>query len=359
MTHARHEARSTLRCVSAACVLLALGGPAGTVLARGVTHVADDPSLPQQPTPPAALAPQHDEYPPVRNLSLVHFFSIEGDVKTEPLRKGIADLGTAEVEARIVYGPENTSSRPGRWFLAIEAPAALKSTDVAKTLKRAASSVDVLVCTSFDAQVGAGTAGMGTAFGMTARDWVLGMSNDLRWADTFIGRYQFYSVPGRLDAAAIKDRMKKLIEPFAQGEAQGRGDVGTLVRDGFTWKITSELDAAQAKKLDKSLEKLDGVVLARADAAGKTLLVQFDLESLRVSAPALVKAKDGVTTSTSSSSSPGGPAGDPVRARFDVNPLLDLLAKEKVTVGPLEKKDAARAGAEGGDKPPEKAPPGG
>jgi hypothetical protein len=297
----------------------------------------------------------------VRNLSLVHFFSIEGDVKTEPLRKGIADLGTAEVEARIVYGPENTSSRPGRWFLAIEAPAALKSSDVAKTLKRAASSVDVLVCTSFDGKVGAGSAAAGAGFGMTARDWVLGMSNDLRWADTMFGRYQFYSVPGRLDAATIKDRLKKLMEPFAQGQAQG--EVGTLVRDGFTWRITSTLDAAQAKKLDKALEKIDGVVLARTDASAQTLMVQFDLESLRVSAPAPAKAQDGATTSTSSSSSPGAPAGDPVRARFDVNPLLDLLAKEKVTVGPLEKKVSSpggeSGGESGGDKPPEKGAAGG
>ena len=351
MNHARNGARSTW-CCALGCTLLALGATA-----HAATRFADDPAVPQSPAQqPNPLAAQHDEYPPARNLALVHFFSIEGDVKTEPLRKGIADLGTAEVEARIVYGPENTSSRPGRWFLAIEAPSALKSTDVAKALKRAASSVDVLAWTSFNGMVGPGSAGAGTAFGMTARDWVLGISNDMRWADTLAGRYQFYSVPGRLDAATIKDRLKKLIEPFAPGQA----NVGTLVRDGFTWKITSELDAAQAKKLDKALEKLDGVVIARADAAAKTLMVQFDLDNLRVSAPAPAKDKGTASSSaTASSSTPGAPAGDPVRARFDVNPLLDLLAKEKVTVAPLEKAKADAGGDAGGAAPPEKPPAGG
>lgn len=347
MSHARHELGAGLRGAIAAALC--------ALLARGATASPGEPATPQKPDPLAALAPQHDEYPPVRNLSLVHFFSIEGDVKTEPLRKGIADLGTAEVEARIAYGPENTSSRPGRWFLAIEAPAAVKSSDVAKVLKRAASSVDVLAWTSFNGPAAPGTAGASGAFGMSPREWALGISNDLRWADTFLGRYQFYSVPGRLDAAAIKDRLKKAVEAFAPGQ----GDVGTLVRDGFTWQITSTLDAAQAKKLDKALEKLDGVVLARTDAAAKTLLVQFDLDGQRVSAPPRAKAKDasGTSTTTSSSSS-GAQTSEPVRARFDVNPILDLLAKEKVTVATSAKRETVPGGDAGGE-PPSKDPGGG
>lgn len=340
----RPTRHATTTCGRLALVCALFGGSAA---AADVTGATQAPAPQNPPNPLGALAREHDEYPPVRNLALVHFFSIEGDVKTEPLRKGIADLGTAEVEARIVYGPENTSSRPGRWFLAIEAPAAVKSSDVAKVLKRAASSVDVLAWTSFNGPAAPGTAGASGAFGMSPREWALGISNDLRWADTFLGRYQFYSVPGRLDAATIKDRLKKAVEAFAPGQ----GDVGTLVRDGFTWQITSALDAAQAKKLDKALEKLDGVVLARTDVAAKTLMVHFDLDGQRVSAPPRAKANDANGTTTSSSSSSGAQTGEPVRARFDVNPILDLLAKEKVTVATIEKRETAPGGDAGGEPP--------
>ncbi|MBK7874738.1 MAG: cation transporter [Planctomycetes bacterium] len=268
-------------------------------------------------------------YPPVRNAALLTFFSIEGKLDPEPLRKALAALGTKEVEARIVYGPESTNARPGRFFLAVEAPAGVKPKELVAALKKGASVVEQEVATCFKGPVrDLPDSGAGRMAGMTARDWVLGISNDLRWADTSAGWYQFFSTPGKLDAATIADRFEKLFAPF------GMRTVGTLVREGFTWNLAAPCEAATAKKLEKAMQKLPGVRLARVDADNRTLTVQFDLESLLVSGPAVpdrMLAGAAGRPPAEDATPPTRGARTP-RVRFDVNPILDLLEKEGVAV---------------------------
>lgn len=286
-------------------------------------------------------------YPPKRNAALLHFASIEGKVEPEPLRKAIVELGTSTVEARIVYGPESTASRPGRWFLAVEAPATVSTKDLIKALKRGANTVEELAFTCFKGRVrdlpDNGTGGLA---GVGARDWVLGMSNDLRWADTFAGWYQFYSTPGKMDAATIADRFAKLFGPI------GGGSVGTLVREGVTWNVTSPVDDAVAKRVEKAIVKLPGVVLAKLDAKEKTLRVEFVLDDLRVSGPAVpVELLASLPAAGDGAKADAG-APKPPRARFDVNPLLDALDKERVTVAQRDRAAVELPSAGGAGGPP-------
>ncbi|MBI5362079.1 MAG: hypothetical protein HZA53_02800 [Planctomycetes bacterium] len=292
--------------------------------------------------PPADLDAA-ELYPPKRNASLLTFFSIEGKLDPEPMRKALAELGTKDVDARIVYGPESTGARPGRFFLAVEAPASVKSKELVAALKKGASVVEQEATTCFKGPVrDLPDAGPGRMAGFSPRDWVLGVSNDLRWADTSAGWYEFFSTPGKLDAATIADRFAKLFGPF------GLSSVGTLVREGFTWKLAPPCDVAAAKKAEKAIAKLAGVKLARLDAAAGTLTVQFELDGLVVSGPPVPDALLALAAGRAAPE-PGAEkkaATRTPRVRFDVNPILDLLEKEKLALAPVEAVPAAGGDAE-------------
>jgi hypothetical protein len=305
--------------------------------------LAQEPPARELPPPPAALDADA-VYPPERNTTLLRFYSIEGKLDPEALRKAIAELGTPEVEARIVYGPESTPARPGRFFLALEAPATLAEKDVTKAVKRGAATVELAAFTCFQ-----GSArelpddAAGRRLGLGVRDWLLGMSNDLRWADANAGWYEYFFVPGKLDAKTIADRFAKLFGPF------GVSSAGTLVREGFTWSVASPCDEATAKKVEKALAKLPGVRLARLDVAAKTLTVQFELDDLSTSGPA-VPAE--LLARAAGREPPAADARPPTatkvpRVRFDVNPILDVLEKAKVGVARVASPAAAGGGADG------------
>lgn len=286
-------------------------------------------------------------YPPVRNAALLTFYSIEGKLDPEPMRKALAELGTKDVDARIVYGPESTGARPGRFFLAVEAPASVKSKELVAALRKGASVVEQEATTCFKGPVrDLPDVGPGRMAGLSARDWVLGVSNDLRWADTSAGWYEFFFTPGKLDAATIADRFAKLFGPF------GMSSVGTLVREGFTWKLALPCDATAAKKAEKAIAKLAGVKLARLDAQAGTLVLQFDLDGIVVSGPPVPDAlldRAAGRAAPEPGAEKRATARTP-RVRFDVNPVLDLLEKEKLALVPPEPAPAAG----GAEEPPAK-----
>jgi len=286
-------------------------------------------SLPQ--TPPVA-APDPSAYPPQRNASLLRFFSVEGEIKAEALRKALKDLGTGEVEARMAYGPLTTGSRPGRYFFAVEVPATLKESEVVKALRKGAATVEVVAWTAFEGEAlelpGGGLGGEGF-MGMSPRDWVLGSSNDLRWVDMLRGRFQYYALPEKLDAATIKDRMVKLLQPFGRASALREVERGVL-----SWQLVLPIEEALAKKVEKALAKLDGVTQARLDAKSGLLQAQFTLEDLHASAPPSPRPPPAGAADAAPAAEADPAKALAPRARFDVNPVLDLLAKEKLTVAP-------------------------
>lgn len=317
-------------------------------------------SLPQGPAPKSPEDPAKkgsagledslkvpDAYPPVRPKALVHYFTIEGDLKADPIKRALVELGTPEIEARIVYGPENTVSFPRRFFVAIEAPAAVGVRELMNALRKGASKIEEAEWTCFQGkELQVPDPDMGAKYGVGMRDWIVGSSNELRWTDTVLGFHQFYYAPGKMTAAEIADKWKKLFGPF------GSGEVGVVVREGFTWRLADPIDTSSAKKAEKAIGKLDGVKESHIDVAAKRLVVAFDLDGLKISGPIPAKpaglgAGAGEVKTANAESQPAP------RPHFDTTPVFDILDKEKITLAPPE------PGSDGKDEPVEKRDGGG
>lgn len=277
-----------------------------------------------------------DLYPAERPLSVLHFYSVEGEMKAEPLAKAFGELKTDKAQCRIAYGPVSASSRPKNQFVAVEAPATAKAKDVERALERGGFKAEPVAATCFQGpqrRMGGG----GGPLGLSTRDWLLGTSGDLRWAESLLGFSEFFHVPGKLDAKQIADRVKKLGEPF------GQGDIGKLVVDTFTWRLEGTLDEAVAKRLEKAVLKLPQVKRAAVDAATRTIALEVALEGVRVSGlPIPLPIPEEFKAFGEQAAAAAGTPLDVPRVRWDTLPLWELLDKEALVPRTIEK--AAPAG---------------
>jgi hypothetical protein len=257
-----------------------------------------------------------DPYPAERPKAHVLFFMLEGELKAEPLRKALSDLSTKEAECKLVYGPRKTPARPGAQFVAVEAPAALGAKELGGALRKGCANADAVACTVFKGPAeGTGSNSEGQGFlGMGARDFVLGMSGDIRWYDASGGWRQFYFGAGKIGAKEIADRYQKLFGPLGGGEA------GEVVHESLRWTLAEPLDPKAAARAEKALSKLPGVTKATIDPAQRVLALELRLENLKSSGPVLAF--------------PGAPDAGPVRVRFDTQALFEVLDKEKLALAP-------------------------
>ncbi len=265
---------------------------------------------------PQSKEPAPDPYPPERPKAHVLFFMLEGELKAEPMRKALSELGTKEAECKLVYGPRKTAARPGAQFVALEAPSALGAKELTAALRKGCSNAEPVACTVFKGEAGGmGANSEGQGFlGMGARDFVLGMSGDIRWYDALGGWRQFYFGAGRIDAKEIADRYQKLFGPL------GGGTAGEVVRENLRWTLAEPLDPKAAARAEKALAKLPGVARATLDAGQRLLTLELRLENLKSSGPVLAF--------------PGAPDPSPVRVRFDTQALFEVLDKEKLALAP-------------------------
>jgi len=254
----------------------------------------------------AAPAP----YPPERPKAHVLYFMLAGELKAEPLRKALSELSTKEAECRLCYGPRKADARPGAQFVAVEAPAAIGWKELVPALRKGCTTADPLCVTLFQGvNEGPGSDSEAPGFlGMGMRDFVLGMSGDIRWYEASAGWRQFFFGAGKIGAKEIADRYQKLFGPV------GGKPVGALVEEGLRWTLAEPLDAKAASRAEKSIAKLPGVLRCSIDATQRVLTAEFRLEELR------------------SAAAPLGP-----RARFDTSTLFEILDKEKLVLASGEK----------------------
>ncbi len=266
--------------------------------------------------PGQSKEPAPELYPAERPKTHVLFFMLEGELKAEPLRKALSDLSTKEAECKLVYGPRKTPARPSAQFVAVEAPAALGAKELAGALRKGCANADPVACTVFKgAAEGMSSNSEGQGFlGMGARDFVLGMSGDIRWYDASGGWRQFYFGTGKIEAKEIADRYQKLFGPLGGGEA------GEVVRESVRWTLAEPLDPKAAARAEKALAKLPGVAKAAIDPAQRELVLELRLENLKSSGPVMAF--------------PGGTEAGPVRVRFDTQALFEVLDKEKLALAP-------------------------
>jgi hypothetical protein len=293
-----------------------------------------------------------DLYPPQRSKTRLLFFSLDGDIRADPVRKALAELSSKDAECHVAYGPVSSAARPNKSFVAVEAPVEKSARDVQRALKHGVPAVEELAVTCFlgePKKLGGGTSGY------SPRDWVLGMTNDLRWVESFAGFSEFFFTPGKLTADVLTDRFRKLGDPF------GQGDIGKLVKDEFTWTLAGPtdghaegpLDPAAAKRAEKAIAKLEGVRDAKIDVAAKTLRVAVELDGLKIGGPPLAFAPPKPPEAGhGDAKSSGEVSADAPRVRFDTTPVFDALDKEKigVTVPAKAEPEKPEGKKDGGDK---------
>ncbi len=279
----------------------------------------------QQP----AAKPAPELYPPERPATHVLFFLLDGKLEAEPLRKALSELSTKDASCALVCGPRQTPARPGAQFVAVEAPASVGTKELLPALRKGCEGVSALAVTCFEggsSTLGANAEGQGF-LGMGARDFVLGMSGEVRWYDAQGGWRQFYSLAGKLGAKEIADRYAKLFGPF------GSGDPGHVAEERLHWTLAEPLDAKAAARAEKAIARLAGVTRCRLDPSARTLALELRLENLKSSGPRLSfpgadPAREGAAPAA------GARENAPVRARFDTLAVFEILDKEKLALAP-------------------------
>lgn len=262
--------------------------------APSATPCAAAPSARQESGPARAV---EAAYPAERHATTLHYFALGGEVDGQALERAVAALD-AEGRARIVAGPASCSTRPKRRFLALEAPAELQPKALIGALRRASGEIEALAATSFETSEGA----LPGILAYSARECVVGMADEMRWFEERDGRRTFWFVSGKLAADDLAKRFRRLYEPF------GHPDVGRLVEHPLEWTLAAPVDAAAAKKAERAIAKLPGVLSARIDAAAGTLEARLAIDGVRQSLA-------------------GGGEGLPSRLRWPTNALLDVLAE--------------------------------
>lgn len=274
-------------------------------------------------------------YPPVRNATVVYAFSIPEDSKGDAIRTALAALSTKEADCRIRYGPKKAESRPSRVFVLVEAPANVPAKDVAKALEKGAKSVEQLAWTAFRSEDPKLRRGVGGGMpGLTPRDFLLGMSNELRWVEAGGGISEFFLVPGKMNTATLQDRFEKLVKPF------GVKDVGAVLSDTIQWKLLVPVDPAAAKRAEKEIGRIEGVKSVQIDAQAGRLVALVKLESsTRGALPSVLESDDNTLGGTLAAQRDPAP-----RVRFETNAFLDALEKEKIQVQAASKESDGPGG---------------
>jgi hypothetical protein len=277
----------------------------------------------------AGLAPQDASgLPPVRHPTCLRFYTFEGDVKPEVLRKAVESLSTKEAAARVTTGPATVSSRPKARFLVLEVPSRTPGKDLEAALKKVCPHAGELAWTAFQGK----SRSLPSILGYSGLECVVGMDNDLRWFDLAGGLARFFYTPGKFDAKSLRARFGKLYQPFNAGE------LGELVHDSIEWQLADPVDASAAKAAEKAIAKIPGVRKARIDVAVRVLTAEIEHDGLQgaVIGPAAGVGKE--------SSGNGGAQRSPLGSGFLLDEVLGALEAAKIAV------ETRAAPAPGGEK---------
>ena len=272
----------------------------------------------------APRAPEPPAYPPERPRAHVFFFVLEGKLDAAPMRKALSELSTRDTPCRLVCGPRKTGARPSGQFAAVEAPAALGAKEIAAALRKGCGGAEVLSWTAFQGE-GSGTGSDAESqgfFGLPMRDFVLGMSGEIRWYDARAGWRQFYFRAGKLGAKEIEDRYAKLFGPV------GGSAVGRVVEEEIRWTLAGPLDPKLAMRVEKGIAKLPGVARCTLDPATRMLSITLRLENLPSCGPAQPFPAELPRDEQA------GVENGAVRASFDTLALFELFDREKVGLEP-------------------------
>lgn len=307
-----------LRVLLLAVVVGVLGFPGS--LGAAVQDPEPEPMAPSQTTP----------YPPERVATTLRFYNLKGDVAKGPMETAITNLGRG---AKLLYGPEQTRSRPGDSFVIVQAPADAKDKDVLRAIKRGSNKVERLVVTVLDREFEIDRDQPGRRSGMgDVRDQMVGLAPEIRWFEKAGPYALFFHVGKRFDAVDVVVRLAKFLDlPLPSDKRRD------LLRESFQWDLAGEASTREGEKLEKAIEKLDGVKAASLDVETMRLSVTVELADLALTGPGFTVFPEMVGGRRGA----GGTAGIPFRPRFLVNPVLDLLEKRGLELPSEEEQGGA------------------
>lgn len=219
-----------------------------------------------QETLPGDVRLANELYPCRPSTNVVRFFHLETD---EPeLAKVTPAL--AELGAEIAYGPRTAGGRPGHAFVALRAPRTAEPKKLVAALRKGGGATEELACLAFDGRTGKDhDFGLG-GYGVTKRDFVMGMSGDVVWYDASGPWSQLFGAPGKLKAQDLAQRYEKLYAPY------GGAKLGEVVLERFTWTLAAAPEDKVRHKVLKAIEKMRGVRGAVIDGAELTMTVALD-----------------------------------------------------------------------------------
>lgn len=205
-------------------------------------------------------------YPCKPSEKVIRFFHLGTDEpELAKLNPALAELG-----AELAYGPRSAQGRPGHAFAAVRAPRAADPKKLALALKKGGGAVEELTVIAFDGRIGKDhDFGLG-GYGVTKRDFVMGMSGDVVWYDAVGPWSQIYGPGGKLKARELYDRYEKLYAPY------GGAKLGEVVSERFIWTLAKAPDDKVRPKVLKAIEKLHGVRGAVIEGTKLTMTVALD-----------------------------------------------------------------------------------
>ena len=215
---------------------------------------------------PGGVRVANELYPCKPSEKNIRFFHLETDApELAKMNPALAELG-----AELAYGPRTTQGRPGHAFVAVRAPRAAEPKKLAQALKKGGGAVEELSTLAFDGRIGKDhDFGLG-GYGVTKRDFVMGMSGDVVWYDACGPWSQLFGASGKLKARELYDRYEKLYAPY------GGSKLGEVVLERFTWTLTAAPEDKVRHKVLKSIEKLRGVRGAAIVGTELTMTVALD-----------------------------------------------------------------------------------
>jgi hypothetical protein len=215
---------------------------------------------------PGGVRVADELYPCKPSEKVIRFFHLETDKpELDKIGPALSELG-----AELAYGPRTTQGRPGHAFVAVRTPRTAEVKKLAQALKKGGGAVQELTTLAFDGRIGKDhDFGLG-GYGVTKRDFVMGMSGDVVWYDAFGPWSQLFGPSGKLKARELYDRYEKLYAPY------GGSKLGEVVLERFTWKLVAAPEEKVRAKVLKSLEKMRGVRGAVIEGTELTMTVALD-----------------------------------------------------------------------------------
>lgn len=218
---------------------------------------------------------------PVEGAPITYFFALEADAAPSELRATVAELGGG---ARVLFGPGVSETRPQVVFYAVEAPATVSEVELARAMKKGASTVERLRATTLDF---AFIDSEGELFGPRSeipmlRETVIGLAGEMRWCTARRRSLTFYHT-SKIDAEELVERAVIELREWSAGLRSV--DVHT---EAVRWSLALPVPENAARACERKLGRLPFVRAAAIDVEAGVLdltLIVADLETSGPMAP--------------------------------------------------------------------------